>query len=128
MKSKFVLAVLVLGSNIAFANRCPDLAGSYTCIYPDSSIYQLKISQKNVENDITIYSFLYPEISNTPENVRASDQGESDVMGWMVACAQNKLIAVTLDGARMHEYYIDSNGNYVSAAYGAKPAHCYPTN
>ena len=125
MKSKAAAAILLFVSSGAMANQCPNLAGNYACVYPNSKVYKLDISQKNAEDDVTIYSFLYPEISSVPEEVRASDQGVSDGMGWTVACSNNKLFAVTLDGARVHEYYIDSNGNYVSGPFGAQPVLCY---
>jgi hypothetical protein len=123
-----IISFISLISNVAIANQCPNLSGNFTCIYADQSIYRLNISQSNTPNDETIYKFLYPEISNTAEPIYASDSGVPDGRGWVVYCRQNKMIAITMNGSKKQEYYIDAKGNYVSHAYGSQPPHCYPSN
>lgn len=124
----FISTLLFTATTLSFAGQCPELAGSYHCMFSNNVYSLLKIEQKNLSEpgtqELVEYRFDLVAIPGDPDVFNASSTGEPDDMGWITKCSRNRLLSIPHDGSMMSEIYLDAEKAFVRTLNGSIQQHC----
>jgi hypothetical protein len=126
---KILISVLLfMTTSLSFAGQCPELAGSYHCMFSNDQYSLLKIEQKNLSEpetqELVEYSFDLVAIPGDPDVITASNSGEPDNMGWITKCSRNRLVSIPHDGSMISEIYLDAEKAFVRTLNGPVQQRC----
>jgi hypothetical protein len=110
---KKIVVLISLLSWQVFAADCPDLRGQYHCVFSHDRYSLLTITQYDLSNGITEYSFTHSMFPNDPDLVTASVRGEYDSFGWINQCEGRSLRSISVDGSMTSEIYLDQSRSMV---------------
>lgn len=123
---KNLISLFILSSSLSFAaDQCPDLSGSYHCMYNNNTQYSLfVVEQIKVADDLYNYSFDWVAIPGEPQVIPASSTGMPDGWGWTTRCANNTLRSIPDDASMMQEMYLDKEKAFVRVLNGKVTQRC----
>ena len=122
---KFILMSLFISMPI-LANECPDLSGTYHCVFKDGTYSKLVVENTvlSSEPELVEYSVNYLAIPGDPEITRANPEGIPDGWGWITRCVNKKLRSITVDGSQMSEIYLDKEQAFTLTVNDKINTHC----
>lgn len=122
---KTLLTLTLLSISSAYANECPNIQGTYHCVFEDGSYSKLKVTQEQTSETITTYGFEYVALNLGADYVPASIYGETDDMGWITKCKNGRLMSIPGYGGNMlSEIYLDREGAFTRASNGTVAQRC----
>ncbi len=114
------LLLNVLFAVNSFAGACPDLSGSYGCVYQlpgqEPAYSVLKIENKSLSSpdqaELMQYSFDYTAIEGPADVIQASIKGEVDSYGWTTRCENDRLVSFSDQESATSEIYLKKESDH----------------
>lgn len=124
---KFLLTIgLLCFTHLTLANSCPDLSGSYHCLFSAESYSLLVIEQKSLSDseELIEYSFNLTAIPGDPDLIQVNTTGIQDQSGWINKCSNGKILSLFQDGSSLSEVYLDQERAFLRRMNGSIVQKC----
>lgn len=118
MKKILISSLLTLSMPV-FSNQCPQLEGSYNCVFEDEEHFVISVEQQTLSTKPELVSYGLDVLgTGGPDFMLASTRGEADRFGYITTCKDQQLVASSSDGSIL-KLFLSEKQELVRSVNGA---------